>query len=91
MKNVIFALLFLLVCQAKLHAQTSYYEGKTIRIIIGSSVGGGYDLWVRVMARHLGKYLLSPRWAPHELTPRAILFLAGLSQHAGCFSPQHIL
>lgn len=57
MKNVIFAFLFLLVCQAKLHAQTSYYEGKTIRIIIGSSVGGGYDLWARVMARHLGKYL----------------------------------
>ena len=39
-------------------AQTPpFYQGKTIRIVIGSSTGGGYDLWARVLARHYGKYI----------------------------------
>jgi tripartite-type tricarboxylate transporter receptor subunit TctC len=40
-----------------LHAQTSFHQGKTIRVIVGSSPGGGYDLWARFMARYLGKYI----------------------------------
>ncbi|MBI4527512.1 MAG: hypothetical protein HY695_27265 [Deltaproteobacteria bacterium] len=40
------------------HAQaTSFYEGKVVRIIVGSSPGGGYDYWARVLARHMPKYL----------------------------------
>jgi tripartite-type tricarboxylate transporter receptor subunit TctC len=38
-------------------AQTPFYQGKTIRIVVGSSTGGGYDLWARVLARYYGKYL----------------------------------
>jgi tripartite-type tricarboxylate transporter receptor subunit TctC len=38
-------------------AQANFYQGKTIRIVIGSSTGGGYDLWARVLARYYGKYL----------------------------------
>ena len=38
-------------------AQTPFYQGKTIRIIICSSTGGGYDLWARVLARYYGKYI----------------------------------
>ena len=38
-------------------AQTPFYQGKTVRIVIGSSTGGGYDLWARVLARHYGKYI----------------------------------
>jgi tripartite-type tricarboxylate transporter receptor subunit TctC len=38
-------------------AQTPFYQGKTIRIVIGSSTGGGYDLWARVLARYYGKYI----------------------------------
>ncbi len=33
------------------------YEGKTIRIIVGYSAGGGYDTYARVLSRHMGKYL----------------------------------
>jgi len=36
---------------------TPFYQGKTIRMVIGSSTGGGYDLWARVLARHYGKYI----------------------------------
>jgi len=38
-------------------AQSPIYEGKIIRVIVGSSPGGGYDLWARLMARYLGKYV----------------------------------
>ncbi len=34
-----------------------FYEGKTIRIIVGLSAGGGYDAYARAIARHMGKYI----------------------------------
>jgi tripartite-type tricarboxylate transporter receptor subunit TctC len=38
-------------------AVAPYYEGKTIRIIVGFSAGGGFDLYARVIARHMGKHI----------------------------------
>ncbi len=38
-------------------AQEPFYKGKTIRIIVGFSAGGGYDTYARLIARHLGKYI----------------------------------
>jgi tripartite-type tricarboxylate transporter receptor subunit TctC len=34
-----------------------FYEGKTIRIIVGYSAGGGYDAYARVLSRHMGKHI----------------------------------
>jgi tripartite-type tricarboxylate transporter receptor subunit TctC len=34
-----------------------FYKGKTVELYIGYSVGGGYDLYARVLARHLGKHI----------------------------------
>jgi tripartite-type tricarboxylate transporter receptor subunit TctC len=34
-----------------------FYRGKTITIIVGTSAGGGYDLYARLIARQLGKYI----------------------------------
>ena len=34
-----------------------FYEGKTIRIIVGFSPGGGYDIYARAIARHMGKHI----------------------------------
>ncbi len=31
--------------------------GKTIELYIGTSVGGGYDAYARMLARHMGKYI----------------------------------
>lgn len=39
------------------HAQQPFYEGKTIRIIVGLAPGGGYDVYSRVIARHMGKHI----------------------------------
>jgi tripartite-type tricarboxylate transporter receptor subunit TctC len=35
----------------------SFYTGKTIRLIVGSSAGGGYDTYARVIARHMGNFI----------------------------------
>jgi tripartite-type tricarboxylate transporter receptor subunit TctC len=41
------------------HAQgaTPYYKGKTVTIVVGTSAGGGYDTYARLLARYLGKHL----------------------------------
>lgn len=39
------------------HAQDAFFKGKTIRIIVGFSAGGGYDVYARTIARHMGKHL----------------------------------
>jgi tripartite-type tricarboxylate transporter receptor subunit TctC len=38
-------------------AQVNFYEGKTIRFIVGFSAGGGYDTYTRLIARHMGKHV----------------------------------
>jgi len=37
--------------------QGNFYEGKSIRFVVGFSAGGGYDLYTRTIARHLGKHI----------------------------------
>jgi tripartite-type tricarboxylate transporter receptor subunit TctC len=34
-----------------------FYRGKTIRLIVGFSPGGGFDTYTRLIARHLGKHV----------------------------------
>jgi tripartite-type tricarboxylate transporter receptor subunit TctC len=38
-------------------AEDDFYKGKTIRMIVAFSAGGGYDTYSRTIARHLGKYI----------------------------------
>ena len=38
-------------------AQEPFYKGKTVRIIVGASAGGGYDTYSRTIARHMGKHV----------------------------------
>lgn len=39
------------------HAASSFYEGKTIRIVVGSAPGGGFDTYARAIARRLGSHI----------------------------------
>ena len=34
-----------------------FYSGKTVTVYVGYSAGGGYDLYARILARHLVKHL----------------------------------
>jgi len=38
-------------------AQDKFYQGKTIRIIVGASARGGYDTYSRTIARHISKHV----------------------------------
>jgi tripartite-type tricarboxylate transporter receptor subunit TctC len=38
-------------------ATTDFYDGKTIRIVVGASAGGGVDTYARTIARHMGKHI----------------------------------
>ena len=49
--------IFLTLTPLMAHAAPPYYEGKTIRIIVGHSAGGGFDTYARMVGRHLGKHL----------------------------------
>ncbi|MDZ4343838.1 MAG: hypothetical protein U1E51_15565, partial [Candidatus Binatia bacterium] len=39
------------------NAVADFYRGKTVRIVVGFSAGGGYDQYSRVIARHLSKFI----------------------------------
>ena len=38
-------------------AIANFYRGKQISIIVGTTAGGGYDAYARLVARHLGKHI----------------------------------
>jgi putative tricarboxylic transport membrane protein len=38
-------------------AEKAFYAGKTVRMIVGSGVGGGYDAFSRLIAPHLARTL----------------------------------
>jgi tripartite-type tricarboxylate transporter receptor subunit TctC len=38
-------------------AVADFYHGKEVRLIISSSVGGGYDTYARAVAKHLGDHI----------------------------------
>jgi tripartite-type tricarboxylate transporter receptor subunit TctC len=57
MKKIIFGFLLLIAPGSALQAQTSFFEGKTARILVGFSPGGSYDLWARLLAHHMSKHI----------------------------------
>ena len=38
-------------------AVADFYRGKTVRITVGSAVGGGFDGYARLVGRHFGKHI----------------------------------
>src|SRR5882757_6201042 len=42
---------------ASAQAPAGYYAGRQVKMIIGLGTGGGYDLWARTIARHIGRHL----------------------------------
>ena len=50
-----FLVFFVLLSQA-VHAR-EFYDGKTIKVVVGYAPGGGYDFYARMLARYMGKYI----------------------------------
>jgi tripartite-type tricarboxylate transporter receptor subunit TctC len=73
-RSIALALVFLLAGAAAATAQPAaeFYKGKTVTIVIGSDVGGGYDAYGRLVARHLGAHIPgNPSVVPNNMAGAA--------------------
>jgi tripartite-type tricarboxylate transporter receptor subunit TctC len=54
-----FAIAIFLIIAASGHAraQTPFYKGKTITIVVGTKAGDAYDLYPRMLAEFMPKYI----------------------------------
>jgi tripartite-type tricarboxylate transporter receptor subunit TctC len=56
------------MAQAADDSVAGFYRGKTVNVLIGSSAGGGYDLYGRMVARYLGRHIPgNPSVAPSNM------------------------
>lgn len=55
--RILSILLIIAGAAVNVSAQESFYKGKTARIIVGFSAGGGFDTYSRVLARHMVKHI----------------------------------
>jgi len=51
------AFVALLLVGSRAHSQETFYKGKTIRIVVPFAAGGGYDIYSRIIGRHMGKHI----------------------------------
>ena len=62
---------------AQAQSPADFYRGKTVDLMIGYSVGGGYDVYARLIARHLGKHIPgNPQVVPKNMEGAGSLRLA---------------
>jgi tripartite-type tricarboxylate transporter receptor subunit TctC len=62
------AVLVLSLQPAAAQSIADFYSGKSINVLIGTSTGGGYDLYARTLARHLGRHIPgNPRLLPQNM------------------------
>ena len=62
---------------AQAQSPADFYKGKTVDLMIGYSVGGGYDVYARLIARHIGKHIPgNPTVVPKNMEGAGSLRLA---------------
>jgi tripartite-type tricarboxylate transporter receptor subunit TctC len=54
---VALALAALAAPQARAEPVADFYKGKQINLVVGYGPGGGYDVYARLLARHLGRHI----------------------------------
>jgi tripartite-type tricarboxylate transporter receptor subunit TctC len=57
MLTLILTLGLILASSTNLLAQAPYYQGKSIKVVVGFTTGGFYDRWARLLSRHMPKHL----------------------------------
>src|SRR6266478_4839705 len=54
---------------AETDAVANFYRGKIVTVIVGYTAGGGYDIYARSLARHMGRHLPgSPNFVVQNIT-----------------------
>jgi tripartite-type tricarboxylate transporter receptor subunit TctC len=68
---------------ARAQTPAEFYKGKIVELDIGYSVGGAYDGYARMLARHMGKYIPgNPTIVPKNMTGAGSLRLANYLYNA---------
>jgi tripartite-type tricarboxylate transporter receptor subunit TctC len=68
---------------ARAAAVSDFYRGKSINIYIGFGPGGGYDVYARMLARHLGRFIPGyPNVVPQNMPGAGGLKSAGYLYNA---------
>jgi tripartite-type tricarboxylate transporter receptor subunit TctC len=57
MKRISYWLLVFVLWPSDLPAQTPYFQGKTIRLVVGYPAGSAHDIWARLIAPQLTKHI----------------------------------
>lgn len=47
----------LVAADAAAQSAAGFYKGKELRVLIGFGPGGGYDLYARLLTRHMGRLI----------------------------------
>src|SRR3954452_15421528 len=69
MKLVTVVIATTLATPALAQSPADFYKGKTVDMVIGFSVGGGYDVYARSVARFMGDHIPGkPRIVPKNMT-----------------------
>jgi len=77
------ALLAAQVESARAQSVAEFYRGKTITMLIGYTSGGGYDLYARVLSRHMGKHIPgNPSMTPQNMPGAGSLRVANFLYNA---------
>jgi tripartite-type tricarboxylate transporter receptor subunit TctC len=45
------------VPQARSESTETFYKGRDLQVLVGNPAGGGYDVYARFLARHLGRFV----------------------------------
>jgi tripartite-type tricarboxylate transporter receptor subunit TctC len=77
------ALAAVLATTAQAQSPAEFYKGKTIEVYIGTSAGGGYDAYSRILSRHMGRHMPgNPVLVPKNMTGGGGIRLANFLYNA---------
>lgn len=83
MKTVFLALSLFMIGVTNVHGQASFYQGKTIKLIVGTSAGSTYDLYARLIGHHWGKHIPgTPSFLVQNMPGAGSLIAANLMYNA---------
>ena len=57
MIKLFWLLLSALLASEVAYGQAPFYQGKTVRVIVGTPPGNLYDLWARLIVEHMGRHI----------------------------------
>jgi tripartite-type tricarboxylate transporter receptor subunit TctC len=88
LRSIAAILIALAAATARSAEAEDFYRGKTLNLVIGYSTGGGYDLYARLLAQHLGRHIpgnpaVVPQNMPGAGSRKAGMYLYGVAPKDG--------